>query len=200
MVWIPKEEEIVAVLQLDGPARYEYWIKKVADQQEIWSLWQQGGWALAGDDAGRILAPVWPHAKYASLCATGLWKGYVPKLRSCTSLGIDRQHSWALHPRSSLARRRAPSAQCPQHPSDSKLRAAAALRAVKEDQPMSRSPAENDAPTMIIPRGLQIEIDHIRLTQARSHGAQNDDWPGTTGAVPGQSHFRASADYFLSSA
>ncbi len=79
MSWTPSEKEVQAVLALEASKRYEHWIKKVADQQEVWSLWQEGGWALAGDDAGRQLVPVWPHSRYAALCAEGAWLGYQPK-------------------------------------------------------------------------------------------------------------------------
>src|SRR5215510_1212388 len=79
MSWVPNEKEIKAVLSLDAPKRYDYWIKKVADQDEVWSLLQDGGWALAGSDDGRQLVPVWPHLKYAALCANGAWAGYEPK-------------------------------------------------------------------------------------------------------------------------
>lgn len=79
MSWIPNQKEINAVLSLKASERYEYWIKKVADQEEVWSLWQVGGWALAGGDAERQFVPVWPHSEYAALCAGGVWAGYQPK-------------------------------------------------------------------------------------------------------------------------
>ena len=79
MSWTPTEKEIQAVVALPGPKRYEYWIKKVADQQQVWSLWQDG-WALSGDAAGHELVPVWPHPKYAALCATEQWANHVPKV------------------------------------------------------------------------------------------------------------------------
>ena len=80
MHWTPKRLEIEAVLSLDAMKRYQYWIKKVADQQQVWSLWHEGNWVLAGDDSGSQLVPVWPHASYASLCATGVWNGSDPKV------------------------------------------------------------------------------------------------------------------------
>src|SRR5881628_2624617 len=79
MSWTPNQKEIEAVLALEGPKRYAYWIKKVADQEELWSLWHENGWCLAADAAGNQLVPVWPHSKYAELCAEGPWTGYAPK-------------------------------------------------------------------------------------------------------------------------
>jgi hypothetical protein len=51
MTWVPRDEEIKSVLALDGAKRYGYCVKKVADQQQLWSLRQEDGWALASDDA-----------------------------------------------------------------------------------------------------------------------------------------------------
>ena len=79
MSWILTEKEMAAVMAMDGPKRYEYFIKKAVDQQVIWSLWQDDGWAVLADDAGRQFVPVWPHEKYAEAYAVGGWNGYAPK-------------------------------------------------------------------------------------------------------------------------
>lgn len=78
MVWYPSEDELKAVQQLDAQGRYEYLLKKVADQEAIWSLWSNG-WALAGDNAGQEAVPVWPHPAYAAACAKDKWQGFEPK-------------------------------------------------------------------------------------------------------------------------
>jgi hypothetical protein len=79
MAWEPNDREITSVLNLEGAERYSYFVKRVADQQELWSLWGDG-WVLTSDDSGRELIPVWPHSKYAALCAKGKWEGNVPKI------------------------------------------------------------------------------------------------------------------------
>ena len=79
MPWTPDEKEIQAVLALDGPARYRHLVKKAADERLVWSLWHPEGWALAQDDAGCQLIPIWPHSKYAELCADRSWAGFDPK-------------------------------------------------------------------------------------------------------------------------
>lgn len=85
MAWTPTDKEIAAVLQLDGPARYSYWVKKIADQQVVWSLWHVEGWALAGDSDGRVLVPVWPHETFAAMCARDVWAAYTPKAIDVTA-------------------------------------------------------------------------------------------------------------------
>ena len=78
MTW-PTEQEIKAVLLLDGPRRYEYAVKRITDREEVWGLWDGTGWALMGDVEGIHLMPVWPASKYAALCASGVWEGYAPR-------------------------------------------------------------------------------------------------------------------------
>lgn len=85
MDWSPNENEIESVLALPSPKRYSYWIKKVVDEERIWSLWQNGGWAMAADDSGREVVPVWPHPKFCELCLEGAWKSFEPR---SISLGL----------------------------------------------------------------------------------------------------------------
>jgi hypothetical protein len=79
MAWHPNPKEIDALVAQDAPKRYSYWIKKTCDTETVWSLWHEGGWALASDPVGSATVPVWPHSAFAALCATGQWTGYQPK-------------------------------------------------------------------------------------------------------------------------
>lgn len=69
----PRESD--AVLRLDGPARYDHFVKRVVDQELAWGLWRDG-WALLTDEAGKAVFPLWPAREYAALCATAEWDGY----------------------------------------------------------------------------------------------------------------------------
>jgi hypothetical protein len=84
MAWILRDDEIAAVLQLDGGARYSYCVKKITDEKQLWSLMQDDGWALMADDTDQELIPIWPHEKFATLCATGFFADHQPK-----SIAID---------------------------------------------------------------------------------------------------------------
>lgn len=75
MTWVLTEQEKAAVLMLPGSKRYDYFVKKVADENTIWSLWQSG-WALAEDSDQRQVVPIWPHAQFAEICARGEWANY----------------------------------------------------------------------------------------------------------------------------
>lgn len=78
MTWNINGKEFESVSHLRPEKRYEYFIKKVADWQEIWSLWKDG-WVLMGDESQTEVIPVWPHPIFAEASATGEWLGYTPK-------------------------------------------------------------------------------------------------------------------------
>ncbi|AOH55144.1 hypothetical protein ABE28_012365 [Peribacillus muralis] len=68
-------KEVELVKKLPAPKRYEYFIKKVADFEEVWGLFN-GGWAISKDDVGNYLMPFWPKKEFANLCALGDWENY----------------------------------------------------------------------------------------------------------------------------
>lgn len=72
---ILSEKQIEATLKLDGPKRYDHFIKHVVDTQEAWGLWKEG-WALGADDAERPTFQLWPAKEYAMLCTVDAWEGY----------------------------------------------------------------------------------------------------------------------------
>lgn len=79
MSWKMNDKEFQAVLLLPGKKRYEYFIKRVTDWEELWSLRDENGWVLMGDNEGNKLVPVWPHIRFAQANATGEWDGCSPK-------------------------------------------------------------------------------------------------------------------------
>ncbi|EDT43095.1 DUF2750 domain-containing protein [Burkholderia ambifaria] len=70
-------KKIENVLRLDAQSRCEYFIRKVADFEVVWSLFDQG-WATARTGATTVL-PFWPEEAFAKLCATDEWQGFRPK-------------------------------------------------------------------------------------------------------------------------
>lgn len=81
----PKQME--AVLALPGIKRFEYFIKVIADWQEVWGLYQDG-WALAATDDGTAVFPLWPAKEYAQVCAENEWKGYKPRSISLSDFTV----------------------------------------------------------------------------------------------------------------
>jgi hypothetical protein len=78
MTWNPTPKEIESVCRLDDSKRYTYLIKKVADQEMLWGLRDDTGWAVAADPSGREVFPIWPHEHYAALSAIGEWSNRKP--------------------------------------------------------------------------------------------------------------------------
>ena len=72
------QEHLQAVLRLSSARRYAYFLQRVAETGEVWGL-DGEGWALALDDAGRDVLPLWPAPEFAALCATRLWSGFQPR-------------------------------------------------------------------------------------------------------------------------
>ncbi|QTD40858.1 DUF2750 domain-containing protein [Sporosarcina sp. Te-1] len=68
-------KELEVVSKLPASKRYEYFIKKVADFEEVWALFDDG-WAVSEDDNGNTLIPFWPKKEFATLCAVEEWKNY----------------------------------------------------------------------------------------------------------------------------
>ena len=78
MTWNVSDQEFESVLSLPGAKRYSYFIKKVADWEELWSLRNQDGWVRAGDASGADVVPVWPNQRYAQACVAGEWQDCEP--------------------------------------------------------------------------------------------------------------------------
>lgn len=78
-------KQVQAVLALSDGKRFEHFVKVVADRETVWGLFQDG-WALAADDGGTRLFPLWPAREYAELCAINEWARYAPRSFSVDEL------------------------------------------------------------------------------------------------------------------
>jgi len=70
-------KKIENVLKLEPQARYDYFIRKVADFEVVWGLFDNG-WATAGS-ANTTAVPFWPEEDFARLCASAQWRGFTAK-------------------------------------------------------------------------------------------------------------------------
>lgn len=69
--------EISSLIKQSPQNRYEYFIKRIADDEAVWGLYDNG-WALAGSSEGNTVFPLWPAMEYAALCSNGNWENYKP--------------------------------------------------------------------------------------------------------------------------
>lgn len=63
------DKEFENVIKLPATERYGYFVRHVADWEEVWALKTANGFVLLADDDGRQLVPVWPHKRFAEACA-----------------------------------------------------------------------------------------------------------------------------------
>jgi Protein of unknown function (DUF2750) len=70
-------KKLTNVINFPAPERYSYFIRKAADFEEVWGLYDNG-WALLESKGNRILA-FWPECEFAELCAIDTWQSYTPK-------------------------------------------------------------------------------------------------------------------------
>ncbi len=68
-------KEIEAVLQQKAPLRYQYFMKRVADFEVMYSLQDEDGdWVMADLDGSGLFC-VWPFPEFATACAIEGWEG-----------------------------------------------------------------------------------------------------------------------------
>lgn len=65
------------VIGMNAEHRLKYFLRKVADFEQVWGLYNHG-WAMAAGDDGRPGLPVWPERGFADACATGPWRDHAP--------------------------------------------------------------------------------------------------------------------------
>ncbi len=70
-------KKIENILSMPINERYDYFIRKVAEFEELWGLYNDGWASLGGAD--KIVLPFWPEMEFAELCCTGQWQEYKPK-------------------------------------------------------------------------------------------------------------------------
>ncbi|MCA8277777.1 DUF2750 domain-containing protein [Burkholderia sp. AU30280] len=69
--------KIENVLRFDAQSRCDYFIRKVADSEIVWGLFDTG-WATATVN-GLTAIPFWPEEDFAALCTSHEWKSFHPK-------------------------------------------------------------------------------------------------------------------------
>ncbi|WP_426086611.1 DUF2750 domain-containing protein [Janthinobacterium sp. PSPC1-1] len=70
-------EKFKQVAGLPTAERHTYFVRKVADTQEVWGLYH-AGWATA-QAYGKVAIPFWPEAAFAQACASGDWMDFQPR-------------------------------------------------------------------------------------------------------------------------
>lgn len=64
------------ILNLSPQDRYGYFIRKVADFEEVLIIHENGQYVTLGDQEDQIAIPVWPEKEFAELMLTDDWEGH----------------------------------------------------------------------------------------------------------------------------
>lgn len=73
------EKEVESVSSLEPFKRYQYFIKRVADSEKLYSLQnKEGNWAIS-ELEGQSLFPFWSAKEFAENCTMDGWEGYSVK-------------------------------------------------------------------------------------------------------------------------
>lgn len=75
-----RTQEIDRLLEKGNEDRFEYFVHKVSDWGEVWSLKTDTGWVLLGDEVDGQVAPFWPFQEFAERCAIAEWVDASPGL------------------------------------------------------------------------------------------------------------------------
>lgn len=70
-------QKIANVLRLSREVRCDYFVRKVADSQVAWGLFDTG-WATAAAN-GHTAIPLWPEEAFAAASASDEWKNFHAK-------------------------------------------------------------------------------------------------------------------------
>lgn len=65
------------ILNLSAEDRYGYFIRKVADFEEVWLIKDQDGYAIFGDQENKTTIGVFPEKEFAVLFLTDTWSNCV---------------------------------------------------------------------------------------------------------------------------
>jgi len=82
--YVVHPKELTTVVKLPPDRRMAYFLGKVADWRELWSVGNESGWSMMATDEGREAVPLWPAAEFASQFCAGDWQD-----RRAKSIGLD---------------------------------------------------------------------------------------------------------------
>ncbi len=70
------EQQFNAVLALTNDERYQHFVSRVADWQQLWGVRTKDGWLIPVTPEGVEYFPLWPHPEYAQRVADENWPGH----------------------------------------------------------------------------------------------------------------------------
>ena len=84
MTYEMNEKQFESVTKLPAEKRYQHFISKIADWEQIWSLRDSEGFVSLADDNDNACLVFWPHPEYAKVLADKEWADCIPTLIDLT--------------------------------------------------------------------------------------------------------------------
>jgi hypothetical protein len=72
-------DKIRNIFNLSSEDRYGYFIRKVADSEEVWLIKDGDSFPALGDNEEQVTIPVFPEQEFARFLLTGDWQTYSVK-------------------------------------------------------------------------------------------------------------------------
>lgn len=66
------EKDIELLVKSPAQKRYDYFVKKVVEEQKVWLLFGDS-WAVSSTVDGNLVLPLWPDKEFAELCINEDW-------------------------------------------------------------------------------------------------------------------------------
>lgn len=85
-IFLPNQKEIQNVLAMTSSQKYNYFVSKIADWEQVWSVGDGLNLVTTWDDEKRLSLPLWAAKAYVELCLTDEWANFTPMLFSLEHL------------------------------------------------------------------------------------------------------------------
>jgi len=72
-------KEFENIISLEPIERYNYFIKKIADSEKLYTLLDENGDYITSEIDGNMLFPLWSAVNFAETCKTQGWQNYLIK-------------------------------------------------------------------------------------------------------------------------
>jgi hypothetical protein len=67
MRYAPSQQELQDIITMPAPQRVEYFLTRVMEAEEVWSLADRQGWVMR-EEGDKTILPLWPYRQCADAC------------------------------------------------------------------------------------------------------------------------------------
>lgn len=82
------EQAIKTISELEPYKRYQYFIKKIADFEELWLLIDENDDIVYSEIENELIVPFWSNEEFTDSCVNGAWRNCTPTKVTLEDLGV----------------------------------------------------------------------------------------------------------------